>query len=231
MTTIEKYEQDFFKETPEVKGIELLNKWHEELRPASSLANSAMLLEVTLRNTKNAVATGRDVSILDTPSQELLTDMILDMPIGVREPTPSGQQLFEALVAQTGNKEAMMAEDLIQFTRYIQSATSPYSTLGFQERTELSLNLDSYAKGLQYTAQKLVNKVMDQRGRWGHEGGDINDLQPEIYREFVQRDYIQYMIGRLAGVERPGLSRQVALRMLHESEWLFRQEQTTLQQI
>lgn len=201
------------------KGMEILQKFYNESNPVATVLNGAMALDISLRHTRNAVATGRDVSVLGTPSQELLTDIILDMPIGIRQSHPFNELLFNRLIATSGISPSTMELDLIEFTRIIQSATSPYSTLDFQQRAESSMNITSYVRALSFCAQRVVDSELDTR-RLGHEGAYIGDLHQDIYREFIDRDYLQFLMSKQRHTELSGLTGQVALRLLKEAEWM-----------
>lgn len=209
------------------KGIEILQQSYDEANPVTTALNGAMALDISLRHTRNAIATGRDVSILGAPSQELLTDIILDMPIGIRQSHPFNELLFNKLVEISGISPSIMELDLIEFTRIIQSATSPYSTLDFQQRSESSMNITSYVRALSFCAQRLVDSELDTR-RLGHEGAFIGDLHPDIYREFIDRDYLMFLMSKQRHTELSGLTGQVALRLLKEAEWLSETEQQKL---
>jgi hypothetical protein len=196
---------------------------------AAFAANMAMAMSVSLRSSQAAIATGKEVSVLGVPSQTLLTDIILTMPIRDETTTPASKLLFDHFCKQSGAQDKLdVAEFLASFVRDVNAATTEHNPLSITTRYQNSMNFQPAIVVLNSWVESYLDSYFDNDElKLAHEGGDISQFAPELYTQFASTDYIQLLMQTSELGGKAALSGQVRLKLLNEMDYL-RQLETEL---
>ncbi len=221
-------------------GIDLINYFAEQY-PETAFINLAMAAEVALRFTADAIATGHDVQFLQAPSQAVLVDVLLSMPLIDEACTVAGKALLEELEEVYHPREGETLRYFLgDFTREINNHTSRFSSINtsntpptIEERIVSAENMRSLAYNLRVNLQRVLNKYYDPYSpsalQLAHEGGDISGLIDELYTDFIDRDHASFIYNPAKLAEYTGLSGPARLHLLHEKDYLLGKEPTPVQ--
>jgi hypothetical protein len=200
--------------------------------PYATAVNYAVAMAVTLRYTDNALSTGRDLSTLRVPSQTLLTDILDHIELDPDTDDPVSQKFYE-LVSQpyTRNlaRTSMIRTDMRLASETIRAIMQQHGSYETQQLYEDRLNIRPFIREMQILAEGVVDTHVDKRSLT-HEGGSIEELEPEIFLEFMDQDYLELTLGKASLQTRSGLTGQVRLRLLQEAKFLHELEAVLLHQ-
>ncbi len=184
--------------------------------------NYAMAMHVALRSTHVAIATGRDVSLVGTPSQDLLVDIMLSMPIRDDETTEGGRALYDHFLSRSSpENESTFKEFIAQFIRTVQWSMNSPDKITIEERNTASKEISPSIYWLSQLCEGYIDKHFDdERHKLMHEGGDTSIYENEIFSQFVEKDYINMLFNTAEMGNKTGLSRQVRLKLLEEARYL-----------
>lgn len=202
-----------------LKGLAYLQEYCQN-DPKSLAANYALALWASLQQSKDAMATGHDISILGVPSQTLLGDVLLTLPIGVQPADPAGRILFAEMTQDIGNTTPeQFADLLVDFLRAIHEYWAYFPNRSEVENKNIRDNLQPVFWELRYVTEGFIDRRLEQ-SPLPHEGG-ADVFEPELLRDLCEPQYLRLAFrGDPSPHQRSGLSGQTLMRLMNEARLL-----------
>ena len=184
-------------------------------------ANYALALVVALKHTDAAMNTDKDVSVLGVPSQQLLSDILLQLPLGVNPPDSAGELLFDEFKKDIGAADPDQFKALIvEFLRVKHHYYQYFNENTDIENKAIRDNMRPMYTEIRYLAEAYVDKVL--RGYvLPHEGGKDELLEPELLHELCEPYYLRMVFnGAPNSHHLTGLHGETIIRLMNEARAL-----------
>ncbi len=209
-------------ETAEPRGLKAIEAAAGG-QPQELAAGTALALALLLDQTPEAMATGRDVTILEVRSQELLIDLL--ETLAGTEKAAGYAVLMNYLCDRMGTSNQKMSELMINIAEQIKNYFNKYKERTYDQRVNAYLEIKLSLEILSKHSKEYLDDFMYQTPMI-HEGGAANlCFESNLYRDLC----LNYGIAATddteeGGSSKTGLSVHTAHRLAKEREHLLTKE-------